>query len=100
MTGKPTFAILGGGFGVPGDTYMDSLEHFKKIKNVKIVDVHGSEDRKPVLDVIKKRKVLSIKLHKNRYQLLKIEGANHFYRDKQDELTNSLSSWLDENIAP
>jgi dienelactone hydrolase len=91
--------ILSGGFGVPKDTHMDSLEHFKKIKDVNIVDVYGSEDREPILNIIKQRKVLGKEIHNNRYQLLRIDGASHFYTEKQDELTSALSSWLDKNIA-
>ncbi|WP_455208656.1 DUF3530 family protein [Kaarinaea lacus] len=93
------FASVSSGFGVPRDAYMDSLANFKNMRGVNIVDVHGSEDRQPVLDVVKERKMLGPRIHGNRYQELEISGADHFYRDKQDELINQLSSWLDKNIA-
>lgn len=93
------FAILSGGFGIPGEDNMDSLENFKKINNTRIVDIYGSEDRQPVLDVIKKRKELAKQLHKSRYQLIKVHGANHFYRGKENELVNALNGWLDNNMT-
>jgi len=85
------FAILSLGFGMPKITNMNSLKNFKKIKNVRIIDVYGSEDRKPVLDAITVRSPLGKKIHKGQYQKLKIEGANHFYNGKQNELINELN---------
>ena len=95
------FAILGGGLGVPGNPLMDGLEHFKKIKDidVSILDVYGSEDRKPVLDIVKTRKLLGSQRPVNRYQFLKIDGANHFYHDKEDALVNGLDNWLNRYLT-
>ena len=76
---------------MPKVTNMDSMKHFKKIKNVRIIDVYGSEDRKPVLEAINVRRPLGKKMHQDRYQQLKIEGANHFYNGKQNELVNGLN---------
>ncbi len=79
---------------MPKVTNMDSLKHFKKIKNVRIIDVYGSEDRKPVLEAIIVRTPLGKKIHKGQYQQLKIEGANHFYNGKQNELINGVNVLL------
>jgi predicted esterase len=92
------FAIVSGGFGVPKDTYMDSMANFKKLKSLDILDIYGSEDRKMVLDVVSKRKMLGPKLYGNHYHGMKINGAGHFYREKSDELVHQLTSWLDKNI--
>lgn len=86
------FAIISGGFNLTSDAYMDSIEHFKKIKDVRIVDIYGSEDVQSVFDLIQKRNVLSIKMHKGQYQQIKVEGANHFYVGKQDALVTALSN--------
>lgn len=91
-------AIIGNDVGVPQKPYMDSLKHFKKIKDINIVDVYGSEDNKLVLDTVKVRMPLGIKMHKGRYQQLKIEGANHFYNGKQNELVNGLNLRLTKII--
>jgi pimeloyl-ACP methyl ester carboxylesterase len=93
------FAIVSGGFGVPKDTYMDSMENFKKLKNVDILDIYGSEDRKMVLKVVSKRKMVGPKLFGSRYHDIKIEGAGHFYRERTDQLLNQLKSWLDKDLA-
>jgi len=89
-----TFAILSGGFGVLKDKLMDSINHFRNIKGVNIFDIYGSEDLKPVLEVIGIRSSLGKKLHKDHYRLIKVHGANHFYRDKQEELIKVLNTEL------
>lgn len=92
------FMMLGGGYGVPNDPLADMLANFKKIKNINIVDVYGSEDRKPIMEMIEKRKVLGKQVHGKRYQLLQIKGANHFYNGKDAELVKDLNAWLDKNM--
>lgn len=92
------FAIVSGGFGVPKDTYMDSMANFKKLKDLDILDIYGSEDLKMILDVVSKRKMLGARLYGNHYHGTKINGAGHFYREKSDELVSQLTSWLDKNI--
>ena len=94
------FAIVSGGFGVPKDTYMDSMANFKKLKNLDIADIYGSEDRKMVLDVVSKRNMIGPKLYGSHYHDMKIDGARHFYRERTDQLVNQLNSWLDKNVAP
>ncbi|MCI0506643.1 MAG: alpha/beta hydrolase family protein [Gammaproteobacteria bacterium] len=93
------YAIISGGPGVKGDPLMDSLENFKKIKDMRILDIYGSEDMEQVLESGKKRNALGPKIHGNRYQNLKIDGAGHFYRENPEELVKQVSSWLDINIA-
>lgn len=95
-----SFIMLGGGYGVPNDPLADSLANFKKVRNVSILDVYGSEDRKPVKEIVEKRSVLGKQLHGQRYQQLQIKGANHFYAGKETELLEGLNAWLDKNMAP
>ena len=87
-------AILSGGGGVPGDKYADSLATFQKISNVEIIDVYGSMDHENVFKQLISRKSIGMKKHKQHYHVLKIEGANHFYRDRQDELVEALNKKL------
>jgi pimeloyl-ACP methyl ester carboxylesterase len=88
------YVSVSGGPGMPGDLRMDSLENFKKINTVRILDLYGSEDIKRVLDNLKERGPIGKKLHGDRYQILKIDGANHFYHGKQDELIKVFSDWI------
>lgn len=92
------FAILSAASGVPSNPKMDNFEHFQAMKNIIILDVQGSEDTKAVKAAIKKRKSIGNKVHGMRYQSLKIEGANHFYKDRQDILTTELERWMSINI--
>ena len=94
-----TFAILSCGTGIQKDARSNTLENFKKIQGVNIVDVYGSEDTKKVLSALTQRKSLAPEIHGMRYQILKINGAGHFYRERQGELVNQLSALLDRNIA-
>lgn len=86
-----TFVILSGDMGMPHQSYMNSLNHFKKIKNVNIVDIYGSDDNRRVLDTVVIRKHIGKKLFNEKYQSLMIKGANHFYRNKQNDLVNGLN---------
>lgn len=86
-----TFVIISSDIGMPQESYMNSLNHFKKIKNINIVDVYGSDDDRRVLDSLVIRKPMGKKLFNEKYQHLKIKGANHFYRNKQNDLVNGLN---------
>lgn len=94
------FVILSGGPGVPGDPRMDSLANFRVIQDVDILDVHGSEDEKAVLQATARRNELAPDLHGNRYRQLEIDGAGHFYRDQADELVREVSAALETDRAP
>jgi len=91
-------AILGNDIGMPNKPHMNSIKNFKMIKNVDVVDVYGSEDTKSVLATIKTRSPIGNKLHKGHYQQLKINGANHFYHGKQNDLVNGLNVQLTKII--
>jgi dienelactone hydrolase len=91
------YVIMGGGPGTPGDERADSLENFKKIKTINILDIYGSEDSKLVTKSIKKRGPIGKKVHGDRYQIIKIDGANHFYHGKQNELLKIFSEWIGKN---
>ncbi len=94
------FAIVSGGPGVPGDARMDSLANFRRITDVAILDVHGSEDHEYVLDAARQRKSLSPDIQGSSYQELEIDGAGHFYQNRQEELVSGLSSGLDKILTP
>lgn len=94
------YVSVSGGPGVPGDPRMDSLENFKNISGANILDIYGSEDIKRVLDNMRKRNPIGKKVHGSRYQVIKINGANHFYHGKQDELIKAFSGWIDKSPMP
>ena len=90
------FAILSGGPGYVDADSTNTVEHFKKFKDISILDIHGSEDEKFVRETQKKRKMLAPELHGDRYENIEIKGADHFYRGKQDELLNTLNGRLEK----
>lgn len=90
-----TFAIVSGGPGLINDPLMDIVENLKKIDNVNIIDIYGGEDHIRVTSTYPKRKRVAKQMNKP-YQLLKVDGANHFYHDKQNELVKTLSTQLDK----
>lgn len=93
-----TFAIISSDIGIPSQPYMDSLAHFRKIKNIHIVDIYGSEDNKRVLDTVAIRKSLGEKLYGKHYQSLEINGADHLYRKKPINLVNGLNVALSKLV--
>ncbi|TNG02238.1 MAG: DUF3530 family protein [Gammaproteobacteria bacterium] len=94
------FAILSSGEGFPKNELTNSLEHFKNIKVHYVIDVYGSEDEKHVLKAIQKREALGKKQFGNNYQHIKVDGANHFYRDKENELIGIMDNWLNKQFVP
>lgn len=94
------YISVSGGPGVPGDQRMDTLGNVKKITDAKILDLYGSEDVERVLDNIAKRAPVARMRHGEKYLLEKIDGANHFYQGKQDELVKSVSEWLNKSVSP
>ena len=88
------FVILSGGPGLPDNKQMDSLENFRKMKGIDIADIYGSEDLKYVLDTVQHRKVFGKQQFGKHYRNYRVEGANHFYRDKESELIHVISEWL------
>jgi len=92
------FVILSGGPGVPKDVRMDSLKNFTTMKNLKILDVYGSEDRDEIFKSVTDRQKLAGKNQSSHYQSIRIMGADHFYRSKEDVLSDRLGQWLEGNI--
>jgi len=88
------FVSISGGFGVPKDKLADNNENFVHMQGVRILDIYGGEDRKPVLEAVKERGKAMSKIHKADYRQIKIPGANHFYNQKQDELVTVLNREL------
>ncbi|MDH5517109.1 MAG: alpha/beta hydrolase family protein [Gammaproteobacteria bacterium] len=91
-----SLVILGGDNGVPEQSYMDSLKYFKQLEQVNIIDVYGSDDTQSVLDTVSIRRLLGKRLYQKHYQLVEVEGANHFYRGKENKLIDLLNWRLTE----
>ena len=93
------FIIISNSFGAPGDQYLDNIENFKKLKNIQVLDIHGSEDLKPVLTASALRKQIGPKILGNQYHSFQIKGADHLYHEQTDELVRQITNWLNDNFA-
>jgi pimeloyl-ACP methyl ester carboxylesterase len=85
------------GPGYPKDKRMDSLANFKKIK-IPFVDIYGTLDSDRVKNAVKARTKIAKQIKKKDYTLVKVEGANHFYAGKQEELIQIIDDWLNKNM--
>jgi len=93
------FIIISNSFGVPGDSYLDNADNFKKLKNIQVLDIHGSEDLKQVLKASAQRKQIGPEILGSQYQSLQVNGAGHLYRERTDELVAQIAKWLNNNFA-
>jgi len=75
------------------DNHINSAESLKKI-GIPVLDLYGSEDLPAVLETVATRKHGGA--GNPRYSQQVVNGANHFFDDKDDELIAVVSKWLRE----
>lgn len=83
--------------GATGYTFKDpELDVIQSLKQIKkpIMDLSGSEDMPDVLKTQTLKAETAMASGNNRYQEIRIEGANHFLVGKEDELVNEVGKWL------
>jgi len=78
MNARPVYSDLAG------------LESVK----VPVLDLFGSDDLPLVLDNRLKKAMAAQPGGNLRFQQQEIEGANHFFDDKNDELVDAVDDWL------
>lgn len=79
----------GSHFKAPKFNYIESLKKIKK----PILDVAGSEDSEDVIKTEKLKAQTAREAGAN-YRLVKVEGANHFFVGKEDQLIREVGSWI------
>lgn len=102
LTGKPDPAVhavvvISGGLGVVNDPKADSTKNFAKV-SLPFLDIYGSQDQEGVLQAVKQRGELLKKTNPH-YEQVKIEGADHFYVQFEDQLVKRVRSWLTKKVA-
>lgn len=92
-----TFVIISGGSGIPEEEKNSSgtLDNMKRITGIDVIDIYGSEDNKDVLKSVPLRVSAMKEAGNDRYQSIRVDGANHFYNGKQAELLEVVSTALD-----
>lgn len=86
--------------GVPGILFDDNERDFLvSLKNIKIplMDIYGSNDLDSVLNSAQSKVKAARKTGNKTYQQIKIDGANHFFVGKQDELVKRVRGWVKTN---
>lgn len=85
------------GIGMPNlsnDKRMMPTESLKHIK-LPILDLYASDDLKSVLDNSKKRIASAKQAGNKNYTIVVVEGADHFFKDKNKELINHTANWME-----
>ncbi|MDH5181158.1 MAG: alpha/beta hydrolase family protein [Gammaproteobacteria bacterium] len=77
---------------------MDNLVALRKIK-LPILDIYGSRDLPAVLTTDKQRKDAVTKAGNKRYIQLKVQGADHFFNNMDEDLVKRVRGWLANNAA-
>ena len=74
-----------------GDSVINTLEFLAKI-NIPVFDLYGSADLEAVMKSVDSRKQAAA--HNADYSQQMIDGADHFFVGKNDELINAINDWL------
>jgi len=79
--------------GMPGTAEFSNLTRLESVK-VPVLDLFGSDDLPIVLDNRLKKAMAAQSGGNLKFQQQEIEGANHFFDDKNDELVDAVNDWL------
>jgi pimeloyl-ACP methyl ester carboxylesterase len=90
----PIRAFVGVGMTAgSGDLRMDNAESLKRI-HIPVLDIYGSHDLRGVVDYSSKRASAAKKADNPAYRQVEVEGADHFFDGKEQELVDTVNSWL------
>jgi len=79
--------------GMPATAVFSSLTRLESVK-VPVLDLFGSDDLPIVLENRLKKAMTAQSGGNLKFQQQEIEGANHFFDDKNDELVDAIDDWL------
>lgn len=82
--------------GMSGGSKHDVMNSLNTLKAVKlpVFDLFGSQDLLEVLENRSAKMRVATKSGNRNYQQLQVEGANHFFDDKEDALVKAVADWL------
>jgi pimeloyl-ACP methyl ester carboxylesterase len=64
-----------------------------------VLGIYGSQTITPVLNTADRRAYVIYHNGSARSRQIEIKGANHFFRSYEDDLVQSITSWLAESIT-
>jgi alpha/beta superfamily hydrolase len=77
------------------DPRMDNAASFQRI-SISMLDLYGSRDQDDVISASSARAAAAQKAGNKAYKQIQVEGADHFFEGKEDELVNTVNNWLAE----
>jgi len=98
LANKPDASVHGYiaiGLSNPLSEKFDTVATLAKIK-IPMLDLYGSQDLDGVLGTAAARAASARKANKH-YTQVKVEGANHFFNNLQDDLIKRVRGWLSKN---
>jgi pimeloyl-ACP methyl ester carboxylesterase len=63
---------------------------------IPILDLYGSRDHLEVVDTAPLRRAIALRNDRNRYRLVEVTGADHFFTGIQEELSHRVAAWLNK----
>ena len=91
------FVAIGMG-AYANDSRMNSIDSLKKIK-VPVLDIYGDDDLDVVMKSVADRANAAAKAGNRNYTQVEIAGSNHFFDDRDDELVEAVSGWLEKSAG-
>ncbi len=82
--------------GMPGKSKfssMNNIMHLKKL-SLPILDLYGSNDLESILNSTNTRALASA--NNSNYLQIKVDGADHFFAEKNKQLVEMISRWLNK----
>ena len=64
-----------------------------------MIDIFGAIDLPEVIATAEKKVAVARKAGNKKYSQIKIEGADHFFNNKEEELIKRIRGWLKTNAA-
>jgi pimeloyl-ACP methyl ester carboxylesterase len=90
----PIRAFVGVGMTAgSGDPRMDNAESLKRI-HIPVLDIYGSNDLRGVVDYSSNRASAAKMADNPSYRQVEVEEADHFFDGKEQELVDTVNSWL------
>ncbi len=86
-------AFVGIGMSPSEFKQMNNVESLKHI-SIPILDLYGSEDQENIINSAELRKQAAQAAGNKNYSQQKINGANHFFNEKNEILINTVADWL------
>jgi pimeloyl-ACP methyl ester carboxylesterase len=78
------------------DKRMNGILSLEKIK-VPVLDLYGDDDLEGVMVTIDGRAAAASKAGNKNFTQKEVEGANHFFDGKEDELVETVADWLEKS---